>query len=102
MRTSAIRNSRTLTQNAAMTSGSASQKISGLRKDSWNAGQPGELTMTQPRTEKTTIVLAAATAIDRYKTQRRRPAWTWACGQAEGGRAGIEGAAHCGLEPVTT
>ena len=83
-----------------------SQKTSGLRNDSWTAGQPGELTMTQPRPEKTTTVLAVATASERHETRRRagpdadRPARTQAGGQAEVGRAGAEAAAHSGRYPV--
>ena len=45
--TSAIRNSRTLTRNLAISLGSDSQKIGPLRNDSWNRGQPGALTTTR-------------------------------------------------------
>ena len=52
MRTSAIRNSWTLIQNARTMTGQESAKTCPLKNERWTAGQPGELTTIQPTTRE--------------------------------------------------
>src|SRR4051794_12981907 len=63
--TSLITNSSTLTTNARTMRGRDSAKTSPLRNDVLTLSQPGDVTMSQPRTPKTTTELTTATRTER-------------------------------------
>ena len=65
MSSSAVTNSRTLTQNARTMSGHESAKTCPLKNDTRTCGQPGALTTIRPSTVKNTIVLIAAIRLAR-------------------------------------
>src|SRR5688572_9931033 len=94
-RTSAIRNSWTLTQNARVTRGHDSAKTSGSKNDSWTRGQPDDETITAPIAPKKTAVETSAMSMPRRSSgagrmRDRRRAWT----------GGIE-PESAGPEPIT-
>src|SRR5688500_9199986 len=94
-RSSAVRNSWTLTQNARVTRGHESAKTSGSKNDSWTRGQPGDEVMTAPIAPKRTAVETSAMRVPRLysgagRMRDRRPAWT----------GGIE-PESAGPEPIT-
>ena len=70
MSSSAVTNSRTLTQNARTMSGHESAKTLPLKNDRWTSGQPGAFTTMRPSTVKKTIVLTAAMTADRRELGR--------------------------------
>jgi len=65
MRTSAVRNRRTLIQKPWTIRGQERAKLSASRNDRWTCGQPGALTTTIVIAVKTTIVETTATATAR-------------------------------------
>ena len=78
------------TQKARTIAGADSRKTSPLKNDSWTAGQPGELTTTQPTKPKKTTVLAPAMRADRVAAPSRGGPKMRAAGRS-GGAVGSPG-----------